>query len=538
MNFTFPSLALLRREQLSDLRKVRSFILISIFLAINFLVIIANWPEDQMMFYDAPEMAQNIIEIYFVIFFFTCGFAIPLLAASSIATEIDRGTFDMLSMTLLGPAGIVIGKTLSSVCFILLFFAASAPAIGTVFFLVGVDWVQLIALFCYLVLFTILCAMAGIYSSLFFRKTVDRIPGGIILVASITFFPAMFLSGIFVILFDMNYDIFFELMEFYTPIAAFKFYPTDWEFILSLCYLAVWIVILFFINVAALGRPIKTVKIPDAKPVDDIKELKNRRWTFPYYIVDPLKRKKPIADNSNPIFIKEIRYEINSPPLTLPRLAYVSLIAFLLAVKYPVFWPGLAVWLFPPLLPPLITKDFELGNMDALRLTTITPTRFIIGKLKAGFAVASFFLIAASVSAILAAFMKFQGEYTMEIVITSYLTLAVSLLTCLSFGFLASVITTRSNLAVLFSYVFLLAAFGGAFLVLDILDTMDINSDIPLIFLPFSTLFEYQNSLGRPVRVDDLYEMWRSSMIIYPLLSFAAIIFGGWYFARYKMRDN
>jgi ABC-2 type transport system permease protein len=99
-----------------------------------------------------------------------CLFA-PALAAGAISGERERQTLDVLLVTLVSPLGIVWGKLVVSVAFILLLVTAALPVLATVFLFGGVDLEQF--LLCQLLILSTAMTLgaASLFLSALFRRT-------------------------------------------------------------------------------------------------------------------------------------------------------------------------------------------------------------------------------------------------------------------------------------------------------------------------------------------------------------------------------
>jgi ABC-type transport system involved in multi-copper enzyme maturation permease subunit len=99
-----------------------------------------------------------------------CLFA-PALAAGTISGERERQTLDVLLVTLVSPFGIVWGKLVVSVAFILLLVIAALPVLSTVFLFGGIDLEQFVI--CQLLILTTALALGAVslFLSALFRRT-------------------------------------------------------------------------------------------------------------------------------------------------------------------------------------------------------------------------------------------------------------------------------------------------------------------------------------------------------------------------------
>jgi hypothetical protein len=136
-----------------------------------------------------------------------------------------------------------------------------------------------------------------------------------------------------------------------------------------------------------------------------------RKLTWPFYLIDPLKRKKNIGRFANPVFIAEMRSKLFANPKfiirTVSAIFILSIILLVLvAMQYAVnfstnivnmvsivFQIGVVAMLAPGVSSGLITDEIVSGTLTSMRMTPISPLRMVIGKLQATFFYALVFII-------------------------------------------------------------------------------------------------------------------------------------------------
>jgi ABC-2 type transport system permease protein len=95
----------------------------------------------------------------------------PALAAGAITGERERRTFDMLLVSRVSPAGIVWGKLVASVAFMLLLILAALPLFAAVFLFGGIDFGQFLATQLLTVTTAISLGAASLFASALFGRT-------------------------------------------------------------------------------------------------------------------------------------------------------------------------------------------------------------------------------------------------------------------------------------------------------------------------------------------------------------------------------
>ena len=189
-----PISALVRRELVTQMRRTRSLVLLLSIALIMVWIISAAWPSENVVWSMLPGISQGIVTGASFMLLVGAALFIPGLAATTVVVEKDRRSWDLLSLTLLRPTGIIAGKLLSAVGMFLFYVIAVFPMLAVVFFLVGIDWLQM-ALSLSLILMTcVTCGAVGMACSALSRKTVTAMAGsyfGMILVMGL---PAIILA--------------------------------------------------------------------------------------------------------------------------------------------------------------------------------------------------------------------------------------------------------------------------------------------------------------------------------------------------------
>ena len=136
-----------------------------------------------------------------------------------------------------------------------------------------------------------------------------------------------------------------------------------------------------------------------------------RKLKWPFYLIDPLKRKKNIGRFANPVFVAEMRSKLFANPKFVARtvsvifilsLTILVLVATQYAVKFStdmvnmvaiVFQVGVVAMLAPSVSSGLVTDEITAGTLMPMRMTPISPLKMVSGKLKATFFYALIFIV-------------------------------------------------------------------------------------------------------------------------------------------------
>lgn len=98
-------------------------------------------------------------------------FIVPALTTGAISGERERRTFDLLLVTRVSPVGIVLGKLLSSILYVLLLLAVSLPVLAVVYFFGGVPLGVLFTLFGLCAATAVAYGAVGLFFSALFKRT-------------------------------------------------------------------------------------------------------------------------------------------------------------------------------------------------------------------------------------------------------------------------------------------------------------------------------------------------------------------------------
>jgi ABC-type transport system involved in multi-copper enzyme maturation permease subunit len=103
-------------------------------------------------------------------------FVAPAVTAGAISSERERQTYDLLRTTLLSARGLVLGKYVSALAFILILLLAALPLQSLAFLFGGVEWPEMIVSTLMLIAAALLFAAGGLlFSSLSARTLVSTV---------------------------------------------------------------------------------------------------------------------------------------------------------------------------------------------------------------------------------------------------------------------------------------------------------------------------------------------------------------------------
>ena len=473
-----PLTALIRREFISQIRGVRSYALMVLFVAVCVVAVSLGWPAEERLYASSANLSRELVMAMAFLLLGACLLFVPALGATSIVVEREEATLDMLRMTLIRPSGMLLGKLVNTAGFFMLLFVAVIPVLATSFFLLGLDWLQISQALAILITTAFSCAMVGILSSAFFQRTFTAIImsylGVLALLGSGVFLriPVTILSiaGVFASRSFIGFGPFG-----WSPIgalgAAFDGSLPAAQFVMALFSQALFVGACFVLALAALRRSPRRPRLESFRPIDDPRILQMRRRTWPFYLVDPLARKKPIEDRRNPMMVRELRWGLATRATFLLRLFLFSFIIWF-CISVPVAFErnqeGAEWWFMvqmvvmvvvaPAFVSNAMTKEYEQGNIDMLRMTLLRPREIILGKVASGFFVISPLIFASVLACVAFAVML---AFDLSLFVPGYVTLLLCATVSVSFGLVASMLTKRSIVALVFSYLLNMLVFFG-----------------------------------------------------------------------------
>ncbi len=501
----FPFQALVKRELLTSLRRIRIMVALTLLVMCSIGVVWISWPEAS----SSPAMVSHqMTEILGGLSFVLlggCVIFIPSIAAGAIVAEREQDTIDLLRMSLVRRSGIIFAKLINAIGIFSLLIIAVAPAIGTTLFGVGLEITIILQVFVALATVALTCALAGLASSAFFRKTIWAVIGAYAFTVFAFFSPVLLALGVTGLehagyltpyynqLSNGNYgpirNQFLEMVSFgslpalVSPVSAiiliFDGNWSGWWILVSVIIQVPFWLAFARLTMRWLRNRDPHGVIDNEKPIDDLDILRARREQFPYYLIDPLKRKAPIEDSRNPMFVREVRWGLFSRMTTLMRLCLAVFAMFFIGALFPVLYDSresdaiiISQWaavqyfvtmLFAPaLVANSFTKELEMGNMDMMRMTLMRPRQILMGKAGAGFVVLSPVIIAVLVASIP---LLFIGIRALPELSASVLTGLIWAAFCVAVSLTASLFAKRTLGAIITSY----GIVGFTYLVLNIL---------------------------------------------------------------------
>lgn len=413
---SLPARAVLKRELLSGLRNPRPFFFLGLFMLVMILGLL--FMTEVVLDHELNRVGTppaSLVSQLFIAFsmglYLSAVLLIPPMAGVSICVEKQQDSYDLLLMSYIRPLQLALAKLGNVLGIYLLVVIASLPFVGVFFFLVGIDWQQFAISFMLILLSATSLAVTGLVASAWCYRTLPAIittyalglclHGGVIVLLAI--FGDMFwrIPPISRVLSNLEPEMVSALVPFIGIGMASDSFITLSAIVYALLYHGAIIIGGLWLTVLILRRPVRPMKVNQEKPIDDQAQLAERRKKFPYYLLDPRRRRPLIPDGQNPMFSKELQTGILSKGSLAVRLTYgFTIFSFFISLSsipsfaYNRYAGEMVLWsLFletllilvvtPALVATALAKEWEWNNIDSLRCTLLSPRTITTGKFKA-----------------------------------------------------------------------------------------------------------------------------------------------------------
>ena len=414
---------IIKREFTSSSRSIKTNFLLFAYLLILAFLLILLWPNSGIHSL-ASSSGRNLFALFFSTNLTLLILLVPAFSATSITFERENHTFSSLFTTLLSPFEIMIGKLIASISILVLLVLFSLPISSVCALTGGISITFMIKVTIILLVTAISYGITGLACSAICSKSNNALIMNYSLImgfAGVTWLPATLLGNMLPTL--KNY---LQIIRSFSPFDSlfFLLYPESYRMSTSTTaagtFNPFFVFLIFSVSLSVLAFIIfsrkifnqgnKKSKINDQLYTDTKKTIK-RKLNWPFYLIDPLKRKKNIKKWSNPVFVAEMRSKLFAHPKFVLRMISIIFILslsilILIANQYAsnfsadsvriiaiIFQIAVIAMLAPSVSSGLITDEITAGTFTALRLTPMTPIKVVSGKLKATFFYALIFII-------------------------------------------------------------------------------------------------------------------------------------------------
>lgn len=540
--------ALVRRDLVAELRRFRSFVALVLVVGGCAIIVAQYWPWAGTTLQLAGQFSREMFAAFAMVLLLSASALPPGLAALAFSEERRQDTLDQLRLTFITAGGLVGAKLLASVGLVTLLLIATFPMLAVQLMLVGISQEQVLGVAAVAITTALAGASVGLLSAIIFRR-----PLGALVMA---YLGTAFIFGGWVPVLGLPLVVAAQLVDAATGIeileargllekwgttfidATVGVYERLWSVganprrdAAAVAYRMVWAAFCTVWATVLLRRPPKPVRVPRGRPIDDDAALRVRRRRFPFYLVDPLRRRPPIRDGANPVFVRESRHGLGLRVAGGIRVLLITAILSGLPLLI-LAWPGWGSIIGPDnelrlamlvetvgilllvqvLVAGILAKEREGGHFDALRMTLLTPRAIIAGKVKAALLATSPILLGVlvgSAPAIVCALFMRRG---VDLFVAGYLTL----LTCVWFTLCLSVCvsfharTTAGALAK--GFVANAAVYGWPLVAIAAIGNIQLNLPDDRFLILFRAVQDYLSPLSAyaAYRTPDFIHRYRS----------------------------
>ena len=519
-----PSNPILKRELKTLLRARVTFGLAVVYLVLLAALVWWMWPREGI-FSLAAQASRSIVLVFTMTQLLLVILYAPAFAASALTSEREQNTFELLFASLLRPRQIVVGKLWSSILCLLLFVVLSLPLFATCFFLGAVSVRETVVIYLVTVASAVVFGLLGLSVSAVRSTSHGALITTyllILLICGLPWLPYLLLKG------QPWADVMVQQVQGLSPLAALAsiLVPSLESTAAWRTYLvfAAWLsaVMVVFLLVAVYRRSSRPDR-PHGGAIDDPRELMKRKLRFPFYLIDPMRRKKNIADWVNPVFAKEMRSKAFGGGIWVFRGAYIcfgvsmllmALVAGNLVGQTPdvirtvalVFQLGLVVLIVPSLTAGAITQERERNNLDLFRMSRLQAGQVIKGKLIVA-AVFVLFLVVGSAPAWYVIY--YLGTNTAQEILICWAIIGATMLLAMLTGLAASAVALRTPTATALAYGLMFAIGLGTLLPLLAGEQLTANARAWLFAAnPFASAIQVLTAEF----FADLPELWRTHL--------------------------
>lgn len=188
----------LQKELKTKLRGWRTPVLISCYILLLGLLLYAFFSTSGMlnpykMYRLNPRVAVDAYNFLIVFQFALLFLVVPAITATSISSERERQTLDLMLVTKTHARKIIFGKIMVSMAYTMLLLISSMPVVGMVFFFGGIGFGDILKLLLFYILTSFFVASSGVFFSTLFRKNIVSIIMTYIFLGTMTFGPFILL---------------------------------------------------------------------------------------------------------------------------------------------------------------------------------------------------------------------------------------------------------------------------------------------------------------------------------------------------------
>lgn len=332
---------------------------------------------------------------------FAAAALMPMLAAPSICGERLRDTYDLMVLSLLRPQGIIFAKIASVAGMFFCIALGLLPLFGVTFFYVGVDPLQFVQAISIVIISAITSSAIGVMASAYARRTVAAVITAILLIVG--YYGGFVLAGgLMLLLFFEERQINFmaEFFIFASPVVMLGMsFDRPLELSQFLAHMGYQVFMLLLAVIVGRRYLLRTrVRPLSQDPAHESEDGLPRKVRIRRRISVPL-RMREIPDGHNAMRYKELTTGpvasfimraatfLGFACLSLFITGYVGMDAYwnpdqtpALVAIFIMLISFLSLILIPALLAPTFAREEESDQLDMLRVTLLTPSEIVKGK--------------------------------------------------------------------------------------------------------------------------------------------------------------
>jgi ABC-type transport system involved in multi-copper enzyme maturation permease subunit len=169
---------LLIKQLREEVRSRKIFFLVPIFIGLLSIAALIAVGESSGSSFNPITLAstsKTTMFVFVVIMTILLGLVSMVLGAASFTVEREKATLELLELTPLSSIELILGKFLHAFVLILLILVSSLPVLSTLFFMGGLNYVDILLTFLYLILFFAVVILASICISIIAGRTIISI---------------------------------------------------------------------------------------------------------------------------------------------------------------------------------------------------------------------------------------------------------------------------------------------------------------------------------------------------------------------------
>ena len=435
---------IMKREFISSARSFKTNFLLWGYLALLSATLLLLWPGGGVHSV-ASSSGRNIFALFFSANITLIILLVPAFSAASVTFEKENHTFSALFTTLLSPFEIMWGKLVASVSILVLLVIFSLPISSACALTGGISVKFMLEVSSVILTAAVSYGLVGLACSAVASKTSTALIANYVIIMLFT--GVSWLPSVLLVQLIPNSQNAFQIIRSFSPYDAlfFLIYPETYRmsvrtmevmgnlnpYMIFMLFSAAISFVSLLIFTRKIYRP-SSVKGGTQEMYTGTAKAIKRKLKWPFYLIDPLKRKKNIGRFANPVFVAEMRSKLFANPKFVARtvsvifilsLIILVLVATQYAVKFStdmvnmvaiVFQIGVVAMLAPSVSSGLVTDEITSGTLMPMRMTPISPLKMVSGKLKATFFYALIFIVSSFFVIFAMAYLTHQNVFPEE----------------------------------------------------------------------------------------------------------------------------